>query len=95
MSCLRRMAGVTRQDRVRNEVIWSNLKMKRDIGETVELRRLSYFGHVARMNQNRLPYIAMHGRVNGCRRSGRPRKRWIDSVKKDCEARGLTVVEAE
>jgi len=78
MSCLRRIAGVTRQDRVRNEVIRSNLKMKRDIVERVELRRLSYFGHVARMNQNHFPYIAMHGRMNGCRRRGRPRKRWID-----------------
>jgi len=47
------------------------------------------------MNQNRFPYIAMHGRVNGCRRRERPRKRWIDSAKKDCEARGLTVVETE
>jgi len=93
-NCLMCITGVTRQDRVRNEVIRSNLKIKRDIVEKVELRRLSYFGHVARMNQNRLLYIAMHGHVNRCRRKGRPRKRWIDLVKKDCEARGLTVVEA-
>jgi len=46
------------------------------------------------MNQNRFPHIAMHCSVNECRRRGRPRKRWIDSVKKDCEARGWTVVEA-
>jgi len=90
MSCLRRIAGVTRRDRVRNEVIRSNLKIKRDIVEKVELRRLSYVGHVARVNQNRFPYIAMDGGVNGCRRRGRPRKRWIDYVKKECEARGLT-----
>jgi len=95
MSCLRRIARVTRHDRVRNEVIRSNLKIKRDIVEKVELRRLSYFGHVARMNQNRFPYNAMHDRVNGCRKRGRPRKWWIDSVKKDCEARGLTLVGAE
>jgi len=65
MSCLRRIAGVTRQDRARNEVIRSNLKIQGDVDEKVELRRLSYFGHVARMNQNRFPYIAMQGRVNG------------------------------
>jgi len=35
MSCLRRIAGVTRQDRVRNEVIRSNLKIQRDIVEKV------------------------------------------------------------
>jgi len=93
ISCLRHIAGITRQDRVRNEVIRSNLKI-RDIVEKVELRRLIYFGHIARMNQKGFPHIAMHGSVNGCRRRGRQRKRWIDSVK-DCEARGLTVVEAE
>jgi len=37
MRCLRRIAGVTRQDRVGNEVIRSNLKIKRDIVEKVEL----------------------------------------------------------
>jgi len=60
LSCLRRIAGVTRQGRVRNEVIRSNLEIRRDIVEKVELRRLSYLGHVARINQNRFPYIAMH-----------------------------------
>jgi len=88
MNCLRCIAEVTRQDRVRNEVIRSNFKIKRNIVKKVELRQLSYFGHVARMNQNRFSYIAMHSRVNGCIRRGRPRKRWIDSVK-NCEARGL------
>jgi len=68
ISCLRRIAGVTRQDRVRNEVIRSNFNIKRDIVEKVDLRRVSYFCHVARMDQHRLPYIAMHGRVYGYRR---------------------------
>jgi len=95
MSCVRRITGVMRQDRVRNKVIRSNLKIRRDIVEKVGLRRLSYFGHVARMDQNRFPYIAMYSHVNGCRRRGRPRNRQIDSVKKDCNARGFTVVEAE
>jgi hypothetical protein len=67
MSCLRRIAGVTRLDRVRNEDIRNNLKIRRDIVEKVELRRISYFGHVARMDQNLLLYISMHGRVNGTR----------------------------
>jgi len=47
----RRTAGVTRLDRVRNEDIRNNLKIRRDI-EKVELRRISYFGYVARMDHN-------------------------------------------
>ena len=37
------------------------------------------------MDQNRPPYIAMHDQVNGSRGRGRPKKRWIDMVKKDHE----------
>jgi len=29
-----------------------------DIIKKIEIRSLGYFGHVARMDQNRLPYIA-------------------------------------
>jgi len=93
MSCLRRIAEVARLDRVKNEDIRNSLKIRRDI-EKVELRRIYYFGHVARMDQNRLPNISMHGRVNGTRTRGRPRKRWIDTIK-NCEERGMTVVEAQ
>ena len=95
MSCLRRIAGVSRRDRIRNEDIKRNLSIRRDIIEKVEIRRLRYFGHVSRMEQIRLPYIAMHGRVNGMRGRGRPKKRWLDTVTKDCESRGMTLVEAQ
>ena len=41
MSCLRRIAGVTRYDRIRNEVTRSNLMLRSDIIEKVNLKRLS------------------------------------------------------
>ena len=41
MSCLTCIAGVTRQDYTRNEVIRSNLKLRSDIIEKVNLKRLS------------------------------------------------------
>jgi len=45
-----------------SSVVWTTvtrywpifLKIRRDMIEKVELRRLSYFGHVARMDQNRV-----------------------------------------
>jgi len=51
MSCLRRIARVARLDRVRNEEIRNSLKVRRVIIEKAELRRIRYFGHVARMHQ--------------------------------------------
>ena len=46
--------------------------------------RLRYFGHVVRMDQHRLPNIALYGRVEGKRVKGRSRKRWLDNVTDDC-----------
>jgi len=35
----------------------NELSIKEDIVEILRTRRLSYFGHVARMNPNRYPHI--------------------------------------
>ena len=51
MSYLRRIAGVTRHH-IRKYDIKTNLKIKKDIVEKVNSKRLSNFDHVARMNEN-------------------------------------------
>jgi len=79
MSCLRRIAGVARLDCVRNE------DTRRNIIKKLELRRICYFCYVAWMDQNRFPFIFMHGGVNGTRVRGRPRQRWLDTIKKNCD----------
>jgi len=63
--------------------------------ETFRTRRLSYFGHVARMNPNRYPHILLDGHISGVRPRGRPRKRWTDNITKDCDALHLSVPEAD
>jgi len=57
-------------------------------------RRMKYFGHVERMPDYRFPYTLLHGRVRGRRSRGRPRKRWLDNVREDCERAGLTLTQA-
>jgi len=42
----------------------------------------------------RFPYILLHGRVHGQKSRGRPRKRWLDNVRKDCERAGLRLTQA-
>jgi len=77
MGCLRRIIDVTRRDHIKNVDIRANLGITDDIVERIQARRLRYFGHVVRMDQHRLPNIALHGRVEGKRHRGRPRKRWL------------------
>ena len=57
--------------------------------------RLRYFWHVNRMNAERYPKITLYGYVHGKRNKGRPIKRWLDSVKVDCEEMGLNLYDAK
>ena len=55
-------------------------------------RRLTWFGHVERMEGKRLPNAALHavhGHVRGKRSRGRQKKRWLDNVREDLENRGI------
>jgi hypothetical protein len=94
MACLRRIEGVTRRDRIRNEEIRTRLGARPDIITRIQQRRLRYFGHVSRMGNDRYPKIAMNGYVHGQRSRGRPKKRWIDMIRGDCEAMGTTLYDA-
>ena len=46
------------------------------------------------MGNGRYPLITMNGYVHGQRGRGRPKKRWIDMIRDDCEAMGTMLSEA-
>ena len=90
MTCLLKIERVTR-DRIRNEEIRGRLHVQQDIVGDIAKRRLRYFGHIPRMDNGRYPKIAFNGYVHGQRRRGRPKKRWSDVVRADCNFMGMTV----
>ena len=55
MAVLRKICGITRRYRRRNVGILKELKMEKDINEILQTRRLTYFGHVTRMEKDRYP----------------------------------------
>jgi len=59
MGCLRRIMDVTRRDHIKNVDIRTSWHYKEDIVERIQARKLRYFGHVVRMDQHRLPNIAL------------------------------------
>ena len=75
MKCLRSMTGVSRLDRVRNEVVRARTGVRR------ELNVLRWFGHVERMDNERLLKKVMNVKVDGRSARGRPRFRWMDGVR--------------
>jgi hypothetical protein len=56
---------------------------KPTITETIRLLRLSWFGHVQRMEENRIPKRALSMKLEATRPRGRPRNRWQDEVGED------------
>jgi hypothetical protein len=56
---------------------------KPTITETIRLHRLHWFGHVRRMEENRIPKRVLYMTLETTRPRGRPRNRWQDEVRED------------
>jgi hypothetical protein len=48
-----------------------------------ERKRIEWLGHLERMQEDRTPKRIFTQELEGTRRRGRPRKRWIDEVEGD------------
>jgi hypothetical protein len=58
------------------------------ITETIRLHRLCWFGHVQRMEEDRIPGRVLHINLETTRLRGRPRKSWLDEVREDLRTVG-------
>jgi len=51
--------------------------------DRIKARRLRWFGHVLRMDRDRIPYLALHRMVDGVHSRGRQSARWRGGVMQD------------
>ena len=65
-----------------NKEIYASVK-KPTIIETIKLNRLRWFGHVQRMEENRIPKRVLYMNLGTTRLRSRPRNRWQDAVRED------------
>ena len=56
---------------------------KPTIIETIRLNRLCWFGHVQRMEKNRIPKRVLYINLGTTRLRGRPINRWQDEVREE------------
>ena len=94
MRCLRSMVGVSRIDRVRNEVVRERTGVVKELAARVDMNVLRWFGHVERMEDERLLKRVMNAKVTGRGVRGRPRFGWLDGVKRVLQDRGMDLTEA-
>ena len=89
MRMLRWMCGVTRRDRIRNDLIRGTVKVVEASAKAQE-KRMQWYGHVKRRDEDYVGRRVMAMEVTGRRRRGRPRLRWKDRLREDLRERNLT-----
>jgi hypothetical protein len=85
---LRRISGPRRDEmtgewrKLHNEEL-HNLYSSPNIIRMIKSRRMRWAGHVARMGETRNAYRIFVGKPEEKRPLGKPRRRWVDNIKKD------------
>ena len=85
--CWRRVLRVSWMERKTNISIIESIKPECTLESRVSKAALSYFEHVVRAEG--MEDDTMLGRMNGTRNRGRPRQRWLDTLKE--YASGATI----
>jgi hypothetical protein len=70
-----------------------NLYSSPSIIRIIKSKRMRWAGDVARMGEKRNVYRLLVGKPEGKRPVGRPRRRWMDNIKRDLLEIGLSVVD--
>jgi hypothetical protein len=60
-----------------------------DKGENIKGQRISWLGHLERMEEDRMPKKIFTQEKEGPRRRGRPRKGWREEVERDLQVLGV------
>ncbi|VDP36576.1 unnamed protein product [Heligmosomoides polygyrus] len=85
---LRWTAGVTRMDRIRNDVIRQKFGVA-PIADKMREARLRWYGHVLRGKEDSVRKIGLNFEAIGKRPRGRPKQRWLDTLHTDLKITGV------
>ena len=89
MDALRRSSRISRKDRIRNITVRQQIGLGETIIKAIEQNQLTWYGHVQRMTEERLPKIALKWMSKQKRARGRPEKNWMEGIKKAMDERNL------
>jgi hypothetical protein len=88
MDALRRSSRISRKERIRNVTIRQRIGLEETIIKEIEQDQLTWYGHVQRMAE-RLPKIALKWMQKQKRARGRPKKNWMEGIRKAMNERNL------
>jgi hypothetical protein len=74
MDAMRRSSRISRKDKIRNETIRQQIGLEETIIKEIEQNQLTWYGHVQRMVEGRMPKMALKCMPKQKRARGRPKK---------------------
>ena len=90
-----RLLGIIWKDKIRNEEIRKKTGLHK-LELIIKKGRLRWLGHVLRTVESRIPRQAIQWELSSYKRkSGRPRKNWMDIVRRDLKDMNMTWDEAK
>jgi len=89
IDALRRYCRIPRKNRIRNVAIRKQIGLEETIIKEIEQNQLTWYGHVQRMAEERLPKIALKWMPKQKRARGTPKKNWMEGIKKAMNERNL------
>jgi hypothetical protein len=89
MDALRRSFRISRKDKITNVTIRQQIGLEETIIKETEQNQLTWYGHVQRMAEGRLPKIALKWKPKQRRARERPKKNWMEGIKKAMNGRNL------
>jgi hypothetical protein len=89
MDTLRGSSRISRKERIRNVTIRQQIGLKETIITETEQNQLTWYGHVQRMEEGKLPKIALKWMTKQERARGRTKKNWMEGIRKATNERNL------
>lgn len=93
MRMLRWMLGLTRIDHVMNADVHKVLGVA-PITDKMQEGQLRWFGHALHREEDSIARTALDLKIRGKRPLGRSKKRWMDTIREDMRAAGVTPADA-
>lgn len=89
MDAMRRLLKISRMDKIRNENIKQKMGIEGTIVQDIEQKQLTWYGHINRMDDKRLPKATMEWQPQERKKRGRLETSWNTGIKKAMSARNL------
>jgi hypothetical protein len=85
MNALRRSSRISRKERIRNVTIRQQIGLEETIIKEIEQNRLTWYGHVQRMAEGKLPKIALKWMPETKESTRKTKEKMDGNYKKDHE----------